>query len=60
MIPGALARRVRDACTTKELRDLFRQRFGSGAGEVAADRADEVTDWLSDLEPVPPVEGNPK
>jgi hypothetical protein len=60
VIPGALARRVRDACTTKELRDLFRQRFGSGAGEVAADRADEVTDWLSDLEPVPPVEGNPK
>jgi hypothetical protein len=50
VIDGALAARVRKACTTKELRDMFRDRFGCGAAEVPADRADEVEDWLSDLE----------
>ncbi len=50
LIDAALVKRVRDACTTKELRDMFRDRFGVGAAQVPADRADEVVDWLSDLE----------
>lgn len=56
VIPGEVAARVRKACTTKELRDLFRERFGKGAAEVPADRADEVVDWLCELEPVPTEE----
>lgn len=52
VIDGALAKRVRDACTTKELRDSFRSRFGCGAAEVPASRSDEVADWLTDLEAV--------
>lgn len=48
VIDGALAKKVRDACTTKELRDHFRATFGCGAAQVPESRSAEVEDWLAE------------
>ena len=42
--------RIKDACSTKELRDLFREKFQCPAAELPATRWAEAEDWLSDLE----------
>lgn len=50
LITEAQADRVRAACTSDELRAMWRERFGCVPAQLPADRWDEAEDWLSDLE----------